>query len=178
NVEVTENTFVPGAPRADFTITRLDNTQTGTYGLIAASACNATVIDPDLDYSGTGARGDIGMASTEVGSGSMLDALTREGDAASRGAEATLPGTFAVGQNYPNPFRASTSIAVELPESTELLLEVYNLLGQRIAVVANDLYGAGSHTFSFEARDLPSGTYIYRIVTPELSVARRMVVLN
>ena len=176
NVAVTQNTFVQGNPRADFTVTRLDSTLPTRYGLIAATSCNATVIDPDLDYSGTGARGDIGMASVEVGN-SLLDAM-KGGATSSEATETALPGTFSIGQNYPNPFRASTTIGVELPEATDVLLEVYNLLGQRIATVADGLYEAGSHTFSFDARDLPSGTYIYRIVTPESSVARRMVVLN
>jgi predicted outer membrane repeat protein len=67
-------------------------------------------------------------------------------------------------QNYPNPFNASTKIKFELPETEKVKIEIFNLLGQKIETLLNKPIPAGSHQVEFNARNLPSGVYLYRIV--------------
>lgn len=74
------------------------------------------------------------------------------------------PEEFALQQNYPNPFNPSTTIRFDLPARADVTLEVYNMIGRRVAQLAGgDSYSAGSHTLTFDASGLASGMYIYRI---------------
>jgi lysophospholipase L1-like esterase len=71
---------------------------------------------------------------------------------------------FRLEQNYPNPFNPSTTIHFSLPEFTsDVRLEVYDLLGRQVAVLAQGSMGAGAYTVRFEGAGLASGMYIYRL---------------
>ena len=76
---------------------------------------------------------------------------------------AGLPEMFRLQQNYPNPFNSQTSIRFDLPVESEVRLEVYNVVGQRITTLVDGPRQAGSHTVSFDASHLASGVYVYRI---------------
>lgn len=71
--------------------------------------------------------------------------------------------TFELAQNYPNPFNPSTTIPITLPEGTNVSVSVYNLLGQEVATLIDGYMTAGYHELSWNALDLPSGMYIYRM---------------
>ncbi|HTX18267.1 MAG TPA: VWA domain-containing protein, partial [Bacteroidota bacterium] len=64
---------------------------------------------------------------------------------------------------YPNPFNPTTVLSAQWPEAGEVRLQVYDLLGQEVATLANGRYPAGRHTFTFDARGLGSGTYFVRL---------------
>lgn len=89
-----------------------------------------------------------------------------------------LPDGYALSQNYPNPFNPSTSIDFTLPVSADVRLVVYNVLGQRVAVLANGMYSAGVHSVRFEAANLSSGTYLFRFETGNHAVTRKMTLLK
>jgi len=78
-------------------------------------------------------------------------------------ADEILPETFAVENNYPNPFNPSTNIKYQIPEPSEVRLDVYNILGRRIATLVNETQTAGFYTTRFDARNLASGVYIARL---------------
>jgi hypothetical protein len=73
------------------------------------------------------------------------------------------PSSFALFNNYPNPFNPSTNISFNLPSSEFVELNVFNVLGQRVATVLSQQMTAGTHTVAFNARNLASGVYIYQI---------------
>ena len=74
------------------------------------------------------------------------------------------PLTFSLEQNYPNPFNPTTNISFTLPSATQVTLEVFNMLGQKVAtLIKNESMAVGSHTQNFDASNLSSGLYIYRI---------------
>ena len=85
------------------------------------------------------------------------------------------PTSFVLEGNYPNPFNPTTTISFSLPESAEVRLAVFDLLGRLVAVLADGPMHAGSHTVSFEAEHLPSGTYLYRLTSSFGEYTRLMV---
>lgn len=90
----------------------------------------------------------------------------------------TVPESFNLNQNYPNPFNPSTNISFELPAASEVTLKVYNMLGQEVATLVSGRFSAGQHTVSFEAGNLSSGVYLYRISTGSYSSVRKMTLIK
>lgn len=89
-----------------------------------------------------------------------------------------LPNGYALEQNYPNPFNPTTSIAFSLPQSAQVNLTVYDVLGRRVATLVNGQLAAGQHQVQFEASSLPSGMYLYRLSTPAGSMTQKMMLLK
>ncbi len=75
----------------------------------------------------------------------------------------SLPSAIKLSQNYPNPFNPITTIGFELPESAQTRLSVFNMLGQEVAVLVNEVRAAGSHQVSWNAQSASSGIYLYRL---------------
>ena len=75
-----------------------------------------------------------------------------------------IPETFVVKPNYPNPFNSTTTLRFSLPEPAEVSLSVHDILGQTVAILAdNESFSAGSHQIIFDASGLSSGMYLYQI---------------
>lgn len=81
-------------------------------------------------------------------------------------------------QNYPNPFNPVTVIRYRLPEDLEVTLQVFDMLGRRVATLVNEKIPAGSHKASFDAGKLASGIYIYRLEAGEQTLIRRMTLVR
>jgi hypothetical protein len=89
-----------------------------------------------------------------------------------------FPLKFGLSQNYPNPFNPSTKIKYFLPEPEIVKIEVCNLLGQKIKRLLNQHMPAGYHEIEFNAQNLPSGVYLYRIQAGEFQNVKKMVLLQ
>ena len=89
-----------------------------------------------------------------------------------------IPKEYELSQNYPNPFNPATDIKYNLPEASRVTLNVYNIIGQKVASLVNGEVEAGFHSVTFDGRDLPSGTYIYRLQTPNYTQTKKMVLLK
>ncbi|MCU7494141.1 MAG: T9SS type A sorting domain-containing protein [Ignavibacteria bacterium] len=85
---------------------------------------------------------------------------------------------FVLGQNFPNPFNPSTTIRYSLPSEEFVSLKVYNLLGCEVAALVNEVQKAGSHSVRFNARELPSGTYVYTIKAGGFRFSRKLLLLK
>jgi hypothetical protein len=81
-------------------------------------------------------------------------------------------------QNYPNPFNPLTTISYSLTEPSHVLLEIYNLLGQRVEVVVDKRMNPGSYTQVWQASNAPSGVYFLRIKAGDFEDTRKMVLLK
>ncbi|MCX6136158.1 MAG: T9SS type A sorting domain-containing protein [Ignavibacteriales bacterium] len=88
------------------------------------------------------------------------------------------PGSFTLEQNFPNPFNPATTFRFSLPTASSAKLAVYNMLGQEIATVINSSVTAGIHEYNFDASNLSSGMYIYRLTADKFSSARKMMLMK
>ena len=92
--------------------------------------------------------------------------------------EVITPLEFALEQNYPNPFNPSTQITYQLAGNSNVLLKVYDLLGNEVAVLVDEQKEAGRYQVDFDARDLTSGIYIYSIQADNYFESRKMMLIK
>lgn len=92
--------------------------------------------------------------------------------------ETELPANATLGRNYPNPFNPSTTIPFELNSAAHVRLEVYDMLGRRVALLIDQPLQVGSHTARFEADTLPSGMYITRMQTEGEVLTQKMLLVK
>ena len=88
------------------------------------------------------------------------------------------PLDFILSQNYPNPFNPNTTIKFTIPESGNVRLTLFNILGQEIKTLVNDFKESGVHTLDFNASELNSGIYIYKIEAGSFVKTRKMTLLK
>ena len=125
----------------------------------------------------TDLRRSVGTTTDETGHFALsLQAFSTERGTA-------LPTGFALGQNYPNPFNPSTIIPYRIPASTHMRLEVFNMLGQRLATLVDAERSAGVHTAQWDGTDVAgravgAGVYIYRLSGGGMTESRRMVLVD
>ncbi|WP_421775229.1 lamin tail domain-containing protein [Gracilimonas sp.] len=92
--------------------------------------------------------------------------------------EDTLPREVELHQNFPNPFNPATIISFYLPESEEVRLSIFNIVGQPVAVIAEGTMSAGEHQFEWDATDKPSGMYIYQLEVGKSVMTRKMTLVK
>lgn len=92
--------------------------------------------------------------------------------------ENDLPREVRLSQNYPNPFNPTTQIQYALPEAADVRLDVYNVMGQRVATLVSAHQNAGHHTATFDGSRLSSGVYIYRLQAGNVVHTRKMLLVK
>ena len=85
---------------------------------------------------------------------------------------------FELSQNYPNPFNPSTTIKFAIPQSGNVKLTVYNILGEQISQLINEFREAGVHTVNFRASNYNSGLYLYKLESNGLVQTRKMLLVK
>ncbi|HSP88015.1 MAG TPA: T9SS type A sorting domain-containing protein, partial [Ignavibacteriaceae bacterium] len=80
--------------------------------------------------------------------------------------------------NYPNPFNPATTISFSLPKSGYVSLKVYNALAQEVATLVNGVKEAGNHRIDFNAVNLNSGIYFYKLETGDISQVKKMTLIK
>ena len=93
------------------------------------------------------------------------------------------PDEFVLAQNYPNPFNPETSIVYNLPVAGNVVINIYNIVGQRVRTLVNAFQAASAHSVKWDAKndqgiDAPTGMYIYRITSGEFKSSKRMLLLR
>jgi hypothetical protein len=93
-------------------------------------------------------------------------------------AVAALPTGFALNQNYPNPFNPETTIDFSLPDNSLVDLSIYDTLGRQVATLLEGSVEAGFYSVKWNARDLPSGVYFYRLQAGDHSTMKKCLLLK
>lgn len=107
-----------------------------------------------------------------------FELIVSPGTTLSNGILSELPAELALGQNYPNPFNPTTRIAFELPSSQFVKLSVFNMLGQEVSTLLQSEMNAGSHFVNFDASQLSSGVYVYRLEAVGQVITRKMTLVK
>jgi len=89
-----------------------------------------------------------------------------------------IPKEFSLAQNYPNPFNPSTTISYQLPQNGLVTLKVYDVLGNEVATLVNEEKPAGNYEAKFDASNLSSGTYIYKISAGNFIQTKKMILMK
>ena len=92
--------------------------------------------------------------------------------------EETLPNAFSLKQNYPNPFNPSTDISFALPVATNVKLEIFNILGQKLITLIEQRLPAGNHTITWDGSDFASGVYLYRLKAGDFVETKKMMLIK
>jgi hypothetical protein len=159
------------------------NTQTNTWSTLGTGSQNGVSVGGvsggvyALAVSGNEVY--VGGRFTEAGGVSAI-CVARWNSGTSRVEQLspTAPKTFLLEQNYPNPFNPSTTIRYQLPVASEVKLEVYDVLGKKIATLVNERQSAGSYQVVWNASGLSSGTYFYRLQAGTFVETKKMIMVK
>ena len=103
--------------------------------------------------------------------GDILVGLTQNGS--------EIPTKYDLYQNYPNPFNPTTKIKFDLPKQSVVTLKIYDIAGREISsLINNQQYNAGAHSFDFNASNLASGVYFYRIQAGDFTEIKKMMLIK
>jgi subtilisin family serine protease len=129
----------------------------------------------NLDAPSDNGRNFARLLADNLNSGILGSAIvaTNVGDSS-----AGLPAKFNLGQNYPNPFNPTTTIRFTLPRRSDARLEVFNVLGQKVATLVDGNLPAGEHRVPFGGSAYPSGIYLYRLTAGAWSACNKMVLVK
>lgn len=119
-----------------------------------------------LNISSDGGDENIGLS----GTGNIIDAINND--------DSNIPNKYSLAQNYPNPFNPNTSIRFSLPRASDVLLEIYNSIGQKIKTLVQGKMAAGWHEVNFDASQLASGIYYYRIHAGDFIQVKKMLLMK
>lgn len=141
-----------------------------------SSGTNAGIITVSYAANTGAAQRSATITVTETGGSSKKVTITQApGMVSDVEILAGVPDRFVLAQNYPNPFNPTTTIRFGLPVAGQVKLEIFNILGQKVASLAEGMMDAGFHTVSFDGSSLSSGIYLYRIQAENFVAVKRLV---
>ena len=120
---------------------------------------------------------DTSEAGGGIGSYAIIDDLSFGGPTGVHDNNVTVD-YYKLGQNYPNPFNPITTINYSIPNSSFVQLIVYNSIGQEIANLVNETIAAGNHNVEFDASNLPSGIYFYKLQASSFVETKKMILMK
>jgi len=88
------------------------------------------------------------------------------------------PEYFTLYQNYPNPFNPTTNITYSIPTTSKVVIKIYNIAGREIETIENSVRSAGTYTITFDAKQLASGVYFYKLTANNHSAAKKFVLMK
>ncbi len=107
-----------------------------------------------------------------------LPAVGGDDEALAKQTNELIPNSYALNQNYPNPFNPATTISFSLPNAADVSLRIYNVLGQEVETIVDGPMEAGQHQVTFDATNLSSGMYFYRLKSGSFTETRKMTLVK
>jgi len=119
-------------------------------------------------------EGSFDFTNTDYWCDSLGNTITVTGGTATK-EEASIARKFNLSQNYPNPFNPTTQIEFEIASKSAVNLTVFDLFGHPVSTLVNETKDAGRYNINFDASNLPSGIYFYKVTAGNQSQTRKMV---
>jgi hypothetical protein len=159
---------------------------TAQFGTIAAGESVTSADDFKIEYNANCTLDDpvsFALSVSSEGYEFWMDTIVIQNTLDIAAKESILPLDFALHPNYPNPFNPVSTIRYDLPQASEVSLIVYDILGREVARLVDDYMEPGYHRTQWNGRnsrgrEVPSGIYITRLVTPEYSNSIKMLLLK
>jgi hypothetical protein len=92
--------------------------------------------------------------------------------------EIRVPEYFTLYQNYPNPFNPTTNITYSIPTNSKVVIKIYNITGREVETIENSVRSAGTYTITFDAKQMASGVYFYKLTANNHSAAKKFVLMK
>jgi hypothetical protein len=92
--------------------------------------------------------------------------------------ELNLPAGYNLSQNYPNPFNPTTKISYSIPTDSRVVIKIYDAAGREVETIENNERTAGTYTVTFDAKQLSSGVYYYKLTTNNYTAAKKFVLIK
>jgi len=156
------------------------NSFSSMSGLISSTTYDLTIgqrLPNDPNYNFKGVLDDIRIYNYGL-SVQQIEDLYSSGTPIKDNGLLNIPEDFMLFQNYPNPFNPVTRIEYALPKASDVVIDIYSILGQRVATLFKGRKPAGYHIVEFDAGRLSSGLYVYRVRAGEYQDARKMLLLK
>ncbi|MBN1633584.1 MAG: T9SS type A sorting domain-containing protein [Ignavibacteria bacterium] len=153
-----------------------NNTSYTSNSYVAATSSSGRTVHQHQDL--TSGNGCTDLLTGSIQSNRPNISLTADIVTNKKNESANIPSEYALHQNYPNPFNPVTKIKFDLPKNGFTTLKIYNMLGQEISVLVNENKNAGSYLIDFNAGNLPSGTYFYKLISGNYGEIRKMVLIR
>ncbi|MBP1658287.1 MAG: 5'-Nucleotidase domain protein [Bacteroidetes bacterium] len=134
---------------------------------------NENIVDTDTIYTMSTQFGSINPAFYDA-----WDYDLRKPKTPTSVIDPNAPLVYELAQNYPNPFNPATKIEYSIPMQSQVELKIYNLVGQEVGTLVNEIQKAGVHNVKFDAGNLASGVYFYRLVAGNFTSVKKMVLLK
>ena len=90
----------------------------------------------------------------------------------------TIPENYNLSQNYPNPFNPSTNISFSLPKQGFVKLTIFDATGREVSQIVNENLSAGNYSYSFNAANLSSGVYFYKLIVNDYVSVKKMTLIK
>jgi len=148
------------------------------------SASNSITAGPSFTISGTGQvtfkSGNLIILKPGfvVIAGGEFYGLTNVGTYLDKNDDPDIIMDFDLKQNYPNPFNPVTNITYLLPEKGFVILKIYDVLGKEIETLVSEIQGAGKYSISFDAHEMASGVYIYKLQVKDRILSKKMILMR
>jgi len=145
-----------------------------------SSALTGAVIPDDEFFTEVSYKGAFGVKNWMVGWTALDEkGIINPGVVTENEDEIEIPHSVVLNQNYPNPFNPSTNISFELPSAQKITLKVYDMLGREVAtLISGENYSAGKASVTFDATNLASGIYLYRLSADNFTKVQRMTLIK
>ena len=92
--------------------------------------------------------------------------------------EKSIPSSYLLMDNYPNPFNPSTTITYQLPKQSKVIIRICDILGREVTRIVNDVKSTGKHSVLFDGNNLSSGIYFYQLITNEIVLTKKLVIMK
>ena len=173
---VSAEEYLPAINNFDEIAQQNPNTDIALYRQI--DALTTSLLMPQDSSLNKGILGKYSVTNLSEYTNKLSELLKTRGKNGLKSNEELLPTEFTLYQNYPNPFNPVTTIKYDLPNTSDVSLIIYDILGRKVKELVNTKQQAGRYEIQFNASNLASGVYIYQLIADKFMSSKKMILLK